>query len=212
MTNIDKSAQTEPPNGGKDEGPAIAKGAAPNASSSPTSDGSLRHAYEESTDPLDVIAAHHGLSRQKLVAMAQREGWAARTKRQTGSRATSRSTPRRSRPVTKRRRGRAERASAQGLKAVAARLALLLEAELGDVEARLATERSSKEREREARRLASLVRAVDRLLALENQTGKASGRTASSSVKPSASGESHEKDTLAELERRLARLAAEGDG
>lgn len=120
------------------------------------------------------IAAEVGLAPHMLSAEARRRGWPMRNQHRKPK-------------------------SRQGL---ATRLKKLIEAEIEDVEGRLPVDRSAADRERDARRLASLVSSLGKLYEIERDQSK--GRKT-----PLQKGDG---DALVlELEGRLARLVAAGD-
>lgn len=135
----------------------------------------LRAAYETGKERPDDVAKRFGITRQKLAVLARRYGWRA--------------------PVRPRIRKRTATRHELSL-----RLRGLVEAELGDIEARIGEDRPSTDRERDARRISVLVRALERLGALIREAEAEAER-----------GKAKDEGALRDaIERKLARLAGQG--
>lgn len=145
----------------------------------------IRRAYEDSAVPLAATAAKAGMSPQKLIRHAIDAGWKMRTP------------PKKAKPAADLKGGALKPSS------LAARLKRLIAREIEAIEGESTGERDPAEKERDARRLSSLVRSLEKLndiKAAKLKNPKGSG------------GKEEDGDALrTELQRRLARLAA-GDG
>ncbi len=147
----------------------------------------VKRAYADPAIPLRETAATLGIPWQTLSAKATREGWPMRCAQSRAKNAAPE-----------------ERATAGRLKQsnLLTRLRRLIDREISDIEKEYEQEGAPADRERAAKRLTVLVRSLDKLTEIQNATKKA---------KPADGAEKSGDALHAELERRLARLAA-GDG
>ena len=151
----------------------------------------IRADYEIGTRSLSEIALEHRITTQKITSRAWRESW-----------------PKRGEVVQ-------EAALATELpddaEALAARLTKLIAREIADIERQSMVTRDDAEGERQARRLSSLVRSIDKLHEIE-QAARLAKKHDPASDKAKRAAE--DKRLRAELEQRLARLfaAVDADG
>lgn len=151
----------------------------------------IRAEYEIGTRTLAEIARDHGIHSNKIVGRARTEDW-----------------PKRGEVVQ-------EVALATELpddaEALAARLTRLIAREIADIERQSKVTRDDAEGERQARRLSSLVRSIDKLHEIE-QAARLAKKHDPATDKARRLAE--DKRLRAELEQRLARLfaAADADG
>tara|TARA_R110000824_G_scaffold366730_2_gene555687 strand:- start:219116 stop:219667 length:552 start_codon:yes stop_codon:yes gene_type:complete len=140
----------------------------------------IKRRYDDHNVPLTQIADDLGVTWQKLANYAGRAGWTLRQKK------------------TEARKASDLMSAALMPTKLAARLKRLIAREIDAIEAEHLEDRPAAERERDARRLASLVRSLDKLNDI-----KASKN--SHKKKPDATKQS-DTDLRAELVRRIARL------
>lgn len=148
----------------------------------------IEHVYQ-TEEKLASIAKYYGLTVQKIVAHAQREGWALRYERQQASRLKR--TPGNTDPATLRKR-----------------LTALVERQIAEIEGRLAEPVESRDHERDARTLSNLTRTLDKLIELKRAASVE--RAEAKRLREEASGDDGAKadDVLRQdLARRLARIA-----
>ncbi|WP_041535846.1 hypothetical protein [Parvibaculum lavamentivorans] len=151
----------------------------------------IRAEYEIGTRKLTEIGADHGISYNKILGRARSESW-----------------PKRGEVAQ-------EVALAAELpddaEALAARLTRLIAREIADIERQSKVTRDDAEGERQARRLSSLVRSIDKLHEIE-QAARLAKKHDPATDKARRLAE--DKRLRAELEQRLARLfaAADADG
>ena len=143
----------------------------------------IRPRYEDVSTNIVTLADEYGVTWQTLSSYGAKHGWAKRKKMPT--------------PQQK----AAELLGAQLMPSkLASRLQRLIAREIDAIEGEILTDRPAVERERDARRLSSLVRSLEKLNTIkarkDKQEGKADGEHASS------------EDLSAELERRFARFIA----
>ncbi len=140
----------------------------------------IRAAYEDVSVPLADTAKAAGVNRQALIARARREGWRART--------APPKPPGPSAELT----GAAMKPSS-----LATRLKRLIAREIEAIEGESTKKREASEKERDARRLSSLVRSLEKLKDMKSGKEKTDKK------------KDEDGDALrTELQRRLARLAA----
>ena len=145
----------------------------------------IRAEYEIGARPLVEIALEHKITIQKISSRARLENWP--------------------------KRGEIEEAKAlatelpEDAEALAARLTRLIAREIADLERQRKTERDEAEGERQARRLATLVRSIDKLGEIE----KAARQAKKNDPESDKARRRAEDDAIrAGLESRLARLFA----
>jgi hypothetical protein len=143
----------------------------------------IRPRYEDTTEPLVELAAAYGLTWQKISNHAGRKGWKLR------------------KPKTEQRKAADLRGAALMPTKLAGRLKRLIAREIDAIENESTDGRSATDRERDARRLASLVRSLDKLHDIKAAKDKRNG-TATHDDLPG------ENDLRGELQRRFARLVA----
>jgi len=145
-------------------------------------------------EKLANIAKEYGLSVQKIVAHAQREGWALRYERQQASRLKR--TPGNTDPATLRKR-----------------LTSLVERQIAEIEGRLAEAPESRDHERDARTLSNLTRTLDKLIELKRAAAVEQAEAKRMREEVSGNDGAKTDDVLRQdLARRLARIAAAGTG
>ncbi|MDO8289730.1 MAG: hypothetical protein Q7T44_10975 [Parvibaculum sp.] len=147
---------------------------------------SIRPRYEDLSVNLVALADEYGVAWQTLAIYAARHGWAMRKTLRT--------------PVQK----AADLVSSQLMPSrLASRLKRLIAREIEAIEGETLEDRPAVERERDARRLASLVRSLETLNEIkarkDKQEGNGNGERATS------------EDLSAELERRFALFHATGE-
>ncbi|MEQ8267634.1 MAG: hypothetical protein RH982_10590 [Parvibaculum sp.] len=151
----------------------------------------IRADYEIGVKELGIIAAEHKITVQKIATRAWRTGWPKRAevKQETA--------PGNDMP--------------EDAEALAARLTRLIAREIADIERQSKVTRDDAEGERQARRLSSLVRSIDKLHEIE-QAARLAKKHDPATDKARRLAE--DKRLRAELEQRLARLfaAADADG
>lgn len=119
----------------------------------------VRHAYADDAAPLAEIAARFGLTPQRIVARARKEGWPARSARVPAKKAKARTAAASPAPGA----GAAARPSAlptrRAQRALIARLYRAISLKLEHMEKRMASgdARSAQDEERESRALATLI-------------------------------------------------------
>lgn len=144
----------------------------------------IRAAYEDVDVPLAETADKAGLNSQMLIARARREGWRPRT-----------APPKAPAPA-------AELTGAQiKPSSLATRLKRLIAREIETIEGESAKKRDAMQKERDARRLSSLVRSLEKLNDIK----------AAAKAKPGKKKEEDGDELRTELQRRLARLVTGGD-
>ena len=143
----------------------------------------IRADYEIGSRPLAEIALEHKITTQKITRRARDENW-----------------PKRGEVAEEK---RLETDLPQDAEALAARLTKLIAREIADIERQRKTERDEAEGERQARRLATLVRSIDKLHEIEK-----AARLAKRNDPEADKAKRRAEDELirAELESRLARL------
>lgn len=143
----------------------------------------IRADYEIGSRPLAEIALEHKITTQKITSRARAENW-----------------PKRGEVAEEK---RLETELPQDAEALAARLTKLIAREIADIERQRKTERDEAEGERQARRLATLVRSIDKLHEIEKAV-----RLAKRNDPEADKAKRRAEDELirAELESRLARL------
>lgn len=153
----------------------------------------IRRDYEDLSIPVALTAAKAGMTPQKLVRHAANEGWRKRTARANATETAKAG------PIAAERNGENLRPTK-----LVARLKRLIAREIEAIEGESTARRDAAEKERDARRLSSLVRSLEKLNDI---------RTASRSKRAKGQDKREEDgDALrAELHRRLARLRA-GEG
>ncbi|KAB7741610.1 hypothetical protein F2P47_04195 [Parvibaculum sedimenti] len=140
----------------------------------------IRAAYEDPAVPLSGTAKVAGVNAQTLIARARREGWRART-------------PAPAKPAP------AAELTGAAMKpsSLATRLKRLIAREIEAIEGESTKKREAAEKERDARRLSSLVRSLEKLKDMKSGKEKTDKK------------KDEDGDALrTELQRRLARLAA----
>lgn len=147
----------------------------------------IRKRYECLDVPIDQVAEGTGMTWQKIAMYARSAGWDMRKPRNAKAKAKA-----------------IELASIAPMR-LSTRLKRLIAREIEAIESEETAERPAADRERDARRLASLVRSLDKLNDLKANKAKRDEK---------ADGESEDSagdDHRAELERRFARLVAAGN-
>jgi len=145
----------------------------------------VKRAYANPLTPVKEIAASLGMTPQKLSAKATREGWPLRGD---------------CRRIADRAKGNRVGSVALRHTTLVSRLKRLVEREIGDIEREYEQDSAPADRERAAKRLTVLVRSLDKLTEIQNAGVKRKKKDA----KNDQGGDA----LRAELERRLARLAA----
>lgn len=143
----------------------------------------IRLLYEDRSNALTAIADFAGVSAQKVIRHATVNGWQSRT-------------------AAKYRDAPASELMGSALKPVrlATRLKRLIAREIESIEGEIAHERDAVEKERDARRLSTLVRSLEKLNDI---------KAAKAKREPKSGDTAEDAEALrAELERRLARIAA----
>src|SRR3569623_1908005 len=135
--------------------------------------------------PMREVAAGTGMAWQKIAAYAARHGWRMR------------------KPRTRAQKDDALRDAGLAPTRLATRLKRLIAREISSIENEDMSERPAADRERDARRLASLVRSLEKLNDIKAAKNKRE--------REAEEGEPDEEAIQAELERRFDRLAAAGD-
>lgn len=144
----------------------------------------------QTDEKLAIIAKRYGLTVQKIVAHAQREGWPLRYEKQQTEKLKR--SPGSTDPATLRKR-----------------LTALVERQIAEIEGRLADVTESRDHERDARTLSNLTRTLDKLIELKRAA--AAERAAAKHMRDEANGNDSAKtdDALRQdLARRLSRIAA----
>lgn len=150
----------------------------------------IARAYRAAERTVAEIAAKYGIAEQTIYRRAKREGWPKRAPRRAKSIAMAKSDPRRRVSLTR-------------------RLHTLVDRQIADIEQRRAEFAARGETpdpagaERDARALASLTRTLEKLTELEHRAVQA--------ARAQRHDEDNADDIRAELERRLARIAAAAD-
>jgi hypothetical protein len=146
----------------------------------------IRRDYEDIEKPLAKTAAKAGMTSQKLVCLARGAGWMLRKPPEVSARPASELAGSALKPAH-----------------LATRLKRLIAREIESIEGEIAHERDAIEKERDARRLSTLVRSLEKLNDI---------KAAKAKREPKSGDTAEDSDAMrAELERRLARLAA-GEG
>lgn len=144
----------------------------------------IRADYEIGVKPLTEIAAEHRLTFQKITGRAKKQLWPSRA-------------------VVK--HDAAPPAMPDDAEALAARLTKLIAREIADIERQVRTTRDGAEGERQARRLASLVRSIDKLHEIEKTARQAKKNDPASDK---AKRRAEDERLRIELDQRLARTFA----
>ncbi|MCE9649556.1 MAG: hypothetical protein K8R18_08040 [Parvibaculum sp.] len=147
----------------------------------------IRPRYEDADQPLTEIADEAGVSWQSIAAHAKRNGWALRQP-----------------PKSPTRRAADLAGAALMPSKLASRLKRLIAREIDAIEGESTEDRPALERERDARRLSSLVRSLEKLNDIKAAKEKRDPRRADNRT---GGGDGAMR---AELARRLARIAAGG--
>ncbi|MDO8838526.1 MAG: hypothetical protein Q7V31_06315 [Parvibaculum sp.] len=147
----------------------------------------IRADYEIGAKALKVIAQEHGINWQKITTRATRDGWPKRAE------------------VRTERRPRTGGALPVDAEALAGRLIKLIAREIADVEAQRKVTRDEALGERQARRLASLVRSADKLHEIEQAARQAKKNDPESDRERQIAEEDR---VYAELQSRFARYFA----
>ena len=147
----------------------------------------IRVRYENLDVPLRQVAEGTGMTWQRIAIHAKRAGWDMRQPRNAKEKAAA-----------------AEYVSIAPMR-LSTRLKRLIAREIEAIESEDTAERPAADRERDARRLASLVRSLDKLNDLK--ANKAKRNEKADGEDESGSGTDHR----AELVRRFARLVAAGN-
>ncbi|MEQ9518787.1 MAG: hypothetical protein RLN89_05030 [Parvibaculum sp.] len=180
----------------------------------------IKHAYQ-TAQKVEAIATQHGTTRHLIVATARAEGWPLRKDRpKTTTPEKTRSKKLKPKRVNKALLPAQEAKTQEPKKSVTSqalrvRLTHLVERQIREIEERIEEIKSAADHERDARTLSNLTRTFEKLIELrraanlERQTRTRERQMASKS-KGTADGETGD-NIRGELERRLARLAADGD-
>ena len=147
----------------------------------------IRAEYEIGKRRLSEIAFDHGIHCNRILARAKTENW-----------------PKRGEVAEEQ---RLETELPQDAEALAARLTRLIAREIADIERQRKTMRDEAEGERQARRLATLVRSIDKLHEIE-KAARLAKRNDPEADK--ARRRAEDESIRAELESRLSRLAGGG--
>jgi hypothetical protein len=150
----------------------------------------IRADYEIGARQVKEIAAEHQISIQKITSRATRDGWPKRA------------------AVKAERRPRTGGALPVDAEALAGRLIKLIAREIADVEAQRKVTRDEALGERQARRLASLVRSADKLHEIEQAARQAKKNDPESDRKKRRE---EDERIYADLQRRFALLFADAD-
>ncbi len=146
----------------------------------------IRKRYENLGLPMSEVAAGTGMAWQKIAGYAARHGWEMR------------------KPRTPKQKVEAVRDVALMPTRLATRLKRLIAREIEALESECTDERPALERERDARRLSSLVRSLEKLNDIKAAKTKRDDKKDGDSLYAPGS----DAEMRAELERRLARFAA----
>lgn len=144
----------------------------------------------QTDEKLANIAKEYGITTQKIVAHAQRQGWPLRYERQQATK--QKRSPGSADPATLRKR-----------------LTGLVERQIAEIEGRLADAAASRDHERDARTLSNLTRTLDKLIELKRAA--ATDRAEAKHMREKANGDDRAKSDDAlrqDLARRLSRIAA----
>lgn len=150
----------------------------------------IRADYEIGAKPLKVIAADHQITMQKITSRATHDGWPSRA------------------AVEEERKLRKGGDLPPDAEALAGRLIKLIAREIADVEAQRRVTRDEALGERQARRLASLVRSADKLHEIEQAARQAKKNDPESDRKKRRE---EDERIYADLQRRFALLFADAD-
>lgn len=142
----------------------------------------IRVKYEIAEMPMSEVAAGTGMQWQKIAAYAARHGWRMR------------------KPRTRAQKDEALRDAGLAPTRLVTRLKRLIAREISSIENEDMSERPAADRERDARRLSSLVRSLEKLNDIKAAKNKRE--------REEATDEPDEEAIQAELERRFGRLAA----
>jgi len=112
----------------------------------------IYHVYQ-TEEKLAFIANEYGLTVQKIVAHARREGWPLRCEKQQASKLAAK--PGSTDPATLRKR-----------------LTALVERQIAEIEARLIKTPEGRDQERDARTLSNLTRTLDKLIELKREAAR----------------------------------------
>ncbi|MGB3808906.1 MAG: hypothetical protein WA943_02355 [Parvibaculum sp.] len=143
----------------------------------------IRARYEDLAQSLAEIAASEGVAWQKISSYARRAGWKLRQP-----------------PKSEARRAADLAGAALMPTKLASRLKRLIAREIDAIEGESTQDRPALERERDARRLSTLVKSLEKLNDIKAAKEKREPK--------SADERNGDGDMRAELERRLARLSA----
>ena len=148
----------------------------------------------QTEEKLANIAKEYGLTVQKIVAHAQREGWRLRYDKQRAGK--QKRSPGSTDPATLRKR-----------------LTALVERQIAEIEQRLAEPAESRDHERDARTLSNLTRTLDKLIELKRAAAVEQAEAKRLREEVSGNDGAKTDDVLRQdLARRLARIAAAGTG
>ena len=142
----------------------------------------IRIKYEIAEMPMSEVAAGTGMAWQKIAIYAAKNGWRLR------------------KPRTRAQKDDALRDAGLAPTRLATRLKRLIAREISSIENEDMSERPAADRERDARRLSSLVRSLEKLNDIKAAKNKRE--------REAEDGEGDEEAVQAELERRFDRLAA----
>ena len=148
----------------------------------------IRAEYEIGKRSLPDIAFENGIHYNKIIGRARTEGWPKRGEVEEPQKVATE--------------------LAEDGEARAARLTRLIAREIADIERQRKTERDDAEGERQARRLATLVRSIDKLHEIEKAARQAKKNDPDSDK---ARRRAEDEAIRAGLESRLARLFAAAD-
>ncbi len=141
-------------------------------------------------DKLACIAKEYGLTVQKIVAHAKREGWPLRYEKQKAAKRSMASGN--TDPATLRKR-----------------LTALVERQIAEIEGRLAEALESRDHERDARTLSNLTRTLDKLIELKRTAAAERAEAKRKREETNSDDGTKTDDALRQdLARRLARIAA----
>lgn len=145
----------------------------------------IRVKYEIAEIPMRDVAAGTGMQWQKIAKYAAKHGWKLR------------------KPRTRAQKDDALRDAGLAPTRLATRLKRLIAREISSIEGEDMKKRPAADRERDARRLSSLVRSLEKLNDIKAAKNKRE--------REEEAGEPDDEAIHAELERRFNRLAAAGD-
>jgi LysM repeat protein len=147
----------------------------------------------QTDEKLAYIANEYGVTVQKIVAHAQREGWPLRYEK--GQAAQQVKKPGSTDPATLRKR-----------------LTALVERQIAEIETRLAGNPKGRDQERDARTLSNLTRTLDKLIELKREAARERAEAKRLKEAANQDGDGESADALrTDLARRLARLVSPDD-